>query len=75
MARAFHDFSISPAERQRWRRAADELLINAIFGTTPELDQIVDLEFADRRRRGRGGQRPDLAVDLGADPDALFTPL
>lgn len=72
MAQAFHDFSISPAERQRWRRAADELLINAIFGTTYDLDQLVELELAARRRR----KERDLHIlEAGVGSDTLFTPL
>lgn len=72
MAQAFHDFSISPAERQRWRRAADELLINAIFGTTHDLDELVELELAAQRRRKERALHP---LETGPGSDALFTPL
>ncbi len=44
MAQTHGDFTLSSASRASWRRAAEELLIDAIFGDLPA--RSVVLEYA-----------------------------
>lgn len=55
MGHLSHAIPLEPSARALWRRAADELLIDAIFGNPPEIQRNTvqpSPQIAPRERRG-----------------------